>query len=77
VVPVEVVLSAALGFMTGVVTCAKFLRHEMAGIVEPRLKHIEQQLHSLREETNLDAATRLAALNKVLEDRHPHEGCGQ
>ena len=61
----EVVLGAALGFMTGVVTCAKFLRSEMAGIVDPRLKHIEQQLHSLREETNLDAATWLAALNKL------------
>jgi hypothetical protein len=73
VVPVEVVLSAALGFMTGVVTCAKFMRHEMIGLVEPRLKHIEQQLHSLREEINLDAATRLAALSKLLEDRPPPE----
>jgi hypothetical protein len=32
-----------------------------------------QELHNLGEETNLDAATRLAALNKVLEDRHPRE----
>ena len=62
-----------MGFMTGVVLCAKFLRHEIAGMVEPRLKHIEQQLHNLREETNLDAATRLAALSKLLEDRNPGE----
>jgi hypothetical protein len=70
---VEVILGAVMGFMTGVVLCAKFLRHEIAGMVEPRLEHIEQQLHILREETNLDAATRLAALSKLLEDRHPHE----
>jgi hypothetical protein len=37
-------------------------------MVEPRLEHIEQQLHNLREETNLDAATRLAALSRLLED---------
>lgn len=68
-------MSAALGFMTGVVTCARFLRHEMleSRLVEPRLKHIEQQLHSLREEINLDAATRLATLSKLLEDRPPPE----
>jgi hypothetical protein len=70
---VEVVLSAVMGFMTGVVLSAKFLRHEIAGMVEPRLEHIEQQLHNLREETNLDAATRLAALSRLLEDRRPSE----
>jgi hypothetical protein len=73
VVPMEVVLSAVMGFMTGVVQAAKFLRNEIAGMVEPRLEDIEQQLHNLRAETNLDAATRLTALSKLLEDRHPHE----
>lgn len=68
-----IVLGVVLGFMTGVVLCAKFLRHEIAGMVEPRLEHIEQQLHNLRQETNLDAATRLAALSKLLEDRNPPE----
>ena len=68
-----IVLGVVMGFMTGVVLCAKFLRHEIAGMIEPRLKHIEQQLHNLREETNLDAATRLAALSKFLEDRNPNE----
>ena len=66
----EVVLSAVLGFITGAVLSAKFLRHQIAGMVEQRLKHIEQQLHNLREETNLDAATRLVALTKLFEDRH-------
>ena len=68
-----IVLGAVMGFMTGVVLCAKFLRHEIAGMVELRLKHIEQQLYTLREETNLDAATRLAALSKFLEDRNQGE----
>ncbi|MGA8463767.1 MAG: hypothetical protein WB688_06340 [Trebonia sp.] len=66
----QIVLGVVLGFMTGVVVSAKYLRHEFAGMLEPRLKHIEQQLHNLRAETNLDAATRLAALNNLLEDRH-------
>jgi hypothetical protein len=69
----EVVLGVVMGFMTGIVVCAKYLRHEFAGMLEPRLKHIEEQLHNLREEVNLDAATRLAELSKVLEDRHPHQ----
>jgi hypothetical protein len=69
----EIVLSAVLGFMTGAVMCAKFMRHEISAVVEPRLKHIEQQLQNLREETNLDAATRLATLSNLLEDRRRHE----
>lgn len=73
----EVVLSAVLGLMTGAVLSAKFLRHEIRAIVEPRLEHIEHQLRSLREETNLDAATRLATLSNFLEERRSREGCGQ
>ena len=69
----EIVLGVVMGFMSGVVLCAKFLRREIAGMVEPRLEHIEQQLQILREETNLDAATRLATLSKLLDDRHPRE----
>ena len=65
-----VVLSAVLGFIAGAVLSAKFLRQQIAGMVEQRLKHIEQQLQNLREETNLDAATRLVALSKLYEDRH-------
>jgi hypothetical protein len=73
VVSMEIVLGVLMGFMTGVVLCAKFLRHEIAGMLESRLEHIEQQLHNLREETNLDAATRLATLSNLLEDRRPRE----
>lgn len=69
----EVVLSAVLGFITGAVLSAQFLRQQIAGMVEQRLKHIEQQLHTLREETNLDAATRLATLSKLFEDRRANE----
>ena len=68
-----IILGVLIGFMTGVVLSAKYLRHEFAGALEPRLKHIEQQLHDLRAEINLDAATRLAALNNLLEDRHRRE----
>jgi hypothetical protein len=69
----EIVLGVVMGFMAGVVLCAKFLRHEIAGMVEPRLEHIEQQLQILREETNLDAATRLATLSNLLDDRRPRD----
>lgn len=68
-----IVLGSVISFMAGVVLCAKFMRHEIAGMLEPRLKHIEDQLHNLREETNLDAATRLAALSRFLEDRNQSE----
>lgn len=66
----EVAVGVLMGFMTGVVLCAKFLRREIAGMFERRLERIEQQLHILREETNLDAATRLATLSKLLDDRN-------
>lgn len=69
----EIILGVLMGFMTGVVLCAKYLRHEFAGMFEQKLTHIEQQLHNLRDEANLDAATRLAELSKVLEDRHSRE----
>ena len=68
-----IVLGVVMGFMTGVVLCAKFLRHEIAGMIEPRLEYIEQQLHDLRAETNLDAATRLATLSKFLDERNQGE----
>jgi len=67
----EIVLGALIGFMAGVALATRYLRHELAGRLETRLAHIEQQLHNLRAETNLDAATRLAALNNLIEDRSP------
>jgi len=67
----EMILGIALGFMAGIVLTTKYLRRELAAMLETRLAHIEQQLHNLRAETNLDAATRLAALNNILEDRRP------
>ncbi len=73
----DIVLSGVLGFMSGAVMYAKFMRHELSAVVEPRLKHIEQQLQSLREETNLDAATRLATLSNLLDDRRRREEEGQ
>jgi hypothetical protein len=65
----EIVLGILIGFMAGVVLTIRYLRHELAGRLEARLAHIEQQLHNLRAETNLDAATRLAALNDLIDDR--------
>jgi uncharacterized membrane-anchored protein YhcB (DUF1043 family) len=65
----QIVLGVVIGFMAGVVLAAKYLRREFAAMIEPRLEHIEQQLHNLRAEINLDAATRLASLNNLLEDR--------
>jgi len=65
----QIVLGSVIGFMAGVVLSAKYLRREFAAMIEPRLKHIEEQLHNLRAEINLDAATRLASLNNLLEDR--------
>jgi hypothetical protein len=68
---VEIFLGVLMGFMAGMVLCARYLRQEIAANIGPRLEHIELQLKHLQAEVNLDAATRLAALSERLEDRHP------
>ena len=67
VVPVEIFLAVLMGFLAGMLACAKFLRQEIAANIGPRLAHIEQLLRTLIAETRLDSIERL---NKRL-DRVP------
>ena len=69
----EIFLGVLMGFLAGMLLCAKFLRQEIAANIGPRLAHIEQQLQTLRTEVHLDSATRLAALSGRLEERPPHD----
>ena len=69
----ETLVAALMGLLAGLVLCALYFRHEITANIKPRLEHIELQLHNLRAEINLDAATRLTALHERLEQRRPHE----
>lgn len=64
----EIFLGVLLGFLAGLVLCARFVRQEITARLGPRLEHIERQLHSLRQEVSLDTATRMAALGKRLDE---------
>jgi hypothetical protein len=64
---VEIFLAVLMGFLAGMLACAKFLRQEIAANIGPRLAHIEQLLRTLIAETRLDSIERL---NKRL-DRVP------
>jgi len=65
----EIFVGVLMGFLAGMMLCAKYLRQEIAAKIGPRLEHIELQLQNLQAEVNLDAATRLAALSERLDER--------
>jgi hypothetical protein len=69
VVMMEIFLGVLLGFLPGMLLCAKYLRREIAANIGPRLGHIERQLETLRAEVNLDATTRLAILSERFDAR--------
>ena len=66
-----IILGALVGFLVGAALAARYLRREIAANIGQRLRHIEQQLESLRAEVNLDAATRLAELGRRLGTNAP------
>ena len=63
-VTVEIFLGVLVGFLAGMVLCAKYLRQEIAANIGPRLVQIERQLEILQAEMRLDATTRLATLSE-------------
>jgi hypothetical protein len=65
----ETFVGVLMGVLAGMFLSARYLRQEIAANIGPRLAHIESQLEILRNEINLDAATRLAALSEHLEGR--------
>lgn len=73
VVVVEIFLGVLLGFLAGMLLCARYLRQEIAANVGPRLEHIQQQLRTLQAEFELDSARRLARLTEHLSERPPSD----
>jgi hypothetical protein len=70
VVPMEVFLAAMMGFLAGMLACAKYLRQEIAANIGPRLAHVEQLLRTLLAESRLDSVERL---RKRLDEGAPKE----
>lgn len=76
----EVFLGILLGFLAGMLLCAKFLRQEIAANIGPRLDNIEQQfehldrqLKILLAELHLDSIRRLTELQKRSDEDPPQE----
>jgi uncharacterized protein YneF (UPF0154 family) len=70
VVAVEIFLAVLMGFLAGMLACAKYLRQEIAANIGPRLAHVEQLLRTLLAEVRLDSVERL---RKRLDELPPDE----
>lgn len=68
-----VLLGLLVGLLIGALACARYLRQEIAANIGPRLRHIELALESMRAELNLATETRLAALNRRIEQGKPDD----
>jgi hypothetical protein len=69
-----ILVGALIGLLMGAAVCLRFVRQEMMANISPRLHRIELQLDTLRAELNLATETRLAALNKSIEQRQSPPG---
>ena len=70
VVALEIFLAALMGFLAGMLACAKYLRQEIAANIGPRLAHVEQLLRTLLAEARLNSVERL---RKRLDEPPPEE----
>jgi uncharacterized protein YneF (UPF0154 family) len=70
VVTVEIFVGVLIGFLAGMLACARYLRQEIAANIGPRLAHIEQLLRTLLAEVRLDSVERL---RKRLDELPPEE----
>jgi hypothetical protein len=62
-------LGVLLGVILGVVFGVRFIRHEVAADISPRLRRIQTQLDNLETALNLALVTRYAELG----ERLPHD----
>lgn len=67
---VEIFLAVLIGFLAGMLACAKYLRQEIAANIGPRLAHVEQLLRTLLAEVRLDSVERL---KKRLDELPPED----
>jgi hypothetical protein len=65
-------LGALLGVLVGGAFCVRYLRHEVAADIGPRLRHMQLQLDNLEAALNLAVMTRYAELSR----RAPHDPTG-
>jgi hypothetical protein len=56
------VLGALIGVLMGGATCVRYLRHEIAADIGPRLRRLQLQLDNLESAVNLALVTRYAEL---------------
>lgn len=66
----EIFLAALMGFLAGMLACARYLRQEIAANIGPRLAHVEQLMRTLLAESRLDSVERL---RKRLEEHPPED----
>jgi hypothetical protein len=57
------VLGALLGVLAGGALCVRYLRHEIAADICPRLRRLQQQMDNLESAVNLALVTRYAELS--------------
>jgi len=56
-------LGTLIGVLMGGALCVRYLRHEMAADICPRLRRLQQQLDNLESAVNLALVTRYAELS--------------
>lgn len=57
-------VGALLGTLTGGMFCVRYLRHEIAADIGPRLRHVQLQLDNLEAAVNLALFTRYTEMTK-------------
>ena len=60
--PLIFLLGALLGVLIGGAMCVRYLRHEIAADIGPRLRRLQMQLDSLESAINLVVMTRYAEI---------------
>jgi len=60
------VLGTLVGVLTGGATCVRYLRHEVAADIGPRLRRLQLQLDNLESAVNLALVTRYTDLGTRL-----------
>jgi len=66
-------VGALLGVLMGGALCVRYLRHEVAADITPRLQHVQLQLDNLETAINLALVTRYAEISGHLPIT-PHRG---
>jgi hypothetical protein len=69
--PLIFLLGTLIGVLAGGALCVRYLRHEIAGDIGPRLRRLQAQLDSLESALNLVLITRYAEMGSQPLRREP------